>query len=503
MAWQTMKDNGRIAYPACEVHEKLITFSTMLNLKPEIVWKHFEELSDIPRCSGNEEGVRQYLLEVAREHGLQSRVDGAGNVLLSEAGEDHKPKAVLQSHIDMVCEKNSSVEHDFETDPIELTQEDGWLTAQGTTLGADNGIGVALSLAVATGSYDFGPFDYLFTVDEERGLNGAAGLDPEFLRADKLINLDSEEFGAFTVGCAGGGNTEIRLPLSYEETTAVEPVRINLSGLAGGHSGGDIDKGRANANKLLARLLDDLWETEALQLVEIRGGDKHNAIPRESTALVNIAGDPGNFEEQARERFSVLQKEYEETEENMALRVEVDPGVVDEVMTEESGRTAVGLLRALPNGVMAYDQKFESTVETSSNLASVGMEGRQLRILVSSRSSRGSKLESLRGRISIIARAFGAAVEQDEAYPAWQPDMDSKLLAEAETVFEELYGRSPEVRTIHGGLETGIIGEKVDGIEMLAVGPDIVNPHSPDERVKVDSVRMFWEFLLKLLGSFA
>ncbi len=443
------------------------------------------------------------MLKVAREHGLQSKVDEAGNVLLSGAGEHEEPKAVLQAHMDMVCEKNSSVEHDFATDPIELTREDGWLTAEGTTLGADNGIGVALALAVATGGYDFGPFDYLFTVDEERGLNGAAGLDPDFLRADKLLNLDSEEFGAFTVGCAGGGDTEIHLPLSYEEASATEAVRLNLSGLAGGHSGGDIDKGRANANKLLARLLDDLWETVGLQLVEIEGGDKHNAIPRESTALVVIAGDTERFEEQARKRFSIFQEEYEETEENMVLGVEADPGEVDDVMTEESGRTAVRLLRALPNGVMAYEQKFESTVETSTNLASVSLEGRQLRILVSSRSSRGSKLASLRDRIGIIARAFGAGVEQNEAYPAWQPDMDSVLLAEAEAVFEELYGRSPEVRTIHGGLETGIIGEKVSGIEMLAVGPDIVNPHSPDERVKIDSVRKFWEFLLELLDSFA
>jgi len=475
----------------------------MLNLKPEIVWKYFEKISDIPRCSGNEEGVRRYLLEVAREHGLKSRVDDAGNVLLSGAGEDRKPKAVLQAHMDMVCEKNSSVEHDFATDPIELTREDGWLTAKGTTLGADNGIGVALALAVATGSYDFGPFDYLFTVDEERGLNGAAGLDPEFLRADKLLNLDSEEFGAFTVGCAGGGDTEIRLPLSYEEASATEAVRLSLSGLAGGHSGGDIDKGRANANKLLARLLGDLWETQNLQLVEIEGGDKHNAIPRESTALVVIAGDAERFGEQARKRFSVFQEEHEETEENMDLQINDYSGEIDEVMTKESGRAALDLLRALPNGVMAYDQKFESTVETSTNLASVKSEDDQLNVLVSSRSSRGSKLESLRGRVEIIARAFGASVKQNQAYPAWQPDMDSELLAEARAVFEELYGRSPEVRTIHGGLETGIIGEKVSGIEMLAVGPDIVNPHSPDERVKIDSVRKFWEFLLGLLDSFA
>lgn len=475
----------------------------MLNLKPEIVWNYFEEISEIPRCSGNEEKVRQYILKVAKESGLESRVDESGNVLLSEAEGSQSPKAVLQAHMDMVCEKNSSVEHDFETDPIELTREDGWVTAKGTTLGADNGIGVALALAVATGNYDSGPFDYLFTVDEERGLNGVAGLEPEFLRAGELINLDSEEFGAFTIGCAGGGKTEIGLPLNYEEGKAeTGSVKLQLSGLEGGHSGEDIDKGRANANKLLARLLDGLWQVGDFRLVEINGGDKHNAIPRESGALVSPGAEPANFKEEARERFSAMRDEYEVTEENMALRIEDDSGETDGVMTEESSRAAIELLRALPNGVMAYDQRFESTVETSTNLASVRSEADQLKVLVSSRSSRELKLESLRGRVEIIAGAFGASVEQNQAYPAWQPDPDSDLLAGAKRVFEELYGRSPEVRTIHGGLETGIIGEKVKGIEMLAIGPDIESPHSPEERLKIDSVRKFWEFLLELLGSF-
>ncbi len=474
----------------------------MLNLKPDTVWNYFEEISEIPRCSGNEEGVREYILEVARENGLESKIDEAGNVLLSEGRGDQSPKAVLQAHMDMVCEKNSSVEHDFTSDPIELTREDGWVTAKGTTLGADNGIGMALALAVATGDYDFGPFDYLFTVDEERGLNGASDLEPEFVRSRKLINLDSEEFGAFTVGCAGGGKTKIDLPLSYETKTKKGAVELKLSGLEGGHSGEDIDKGRANANKLLARLLDGLWEVGNFRLVEMTGGDKHNAIPRESRALVSPGGERSNFKEEARKKFSIIREEYEVTEKKMSLQVEDGSGEFDRVMTKESSRAAIELLRALPNGVMAYDQRFESTVETSTNLASVRSERGQLKVLVSSRSSRESKLESLRGRVEILAGAFGASVEQNQAYPAWQPDPDSELLSEAEEVFEELYGRSPEVRTIHGGLETGIIGKKVKGIEMLAIGPDIESPHSPEERLKIDSVRKFWKFLLELLGSF-
>ncbi|MFB6215192.1 MAG: M20/M25/M40 family metallo-hydrolase, partial [Candidatus Bipolaricaulia bacterium] len=247
----------------------------MLNLKPKDVWHHFEKISEIPRCSGNEEGIRNYILEVAAEAGLERRVDDAGNVLLEKKG---RPDVVLQAHMDMVCEKNSDVNHDFEKEPIRLKQEDGWITAEGTTLGADNGIGVAIALAVATGNWGIDSVDYLFTVDEERGLNGASDLDPEFVRAEKLINLDSEEFGVFTIGCAGGGKTTIELPVNTVSTNSRNRVRVSVQGLVGGHSGADIDKGRANAIKLLARALKSL-EGSSLQLVEISGGDKHNAIP--------------------------------------------------------------------------------------------------------------------------------------------------------------------------------------------------------------------------------
>lgn len=472
----------------------------MLNLEPSKVWRYFEEISEVPRCSGKEEKVRDYILEVAENNNLRSRVDEAGNVLLSSVEQEGTPLVVLQAHMDMVCEKNSDLDHDFGLDPINLTREDGWVTARGTTLGADNGIGVAIALAVITGDHHLGPLDCLLTVDEERGLNGVANLDPAFVRGDKLINLDSEEFGSFTIGCAGGGKTRISLPVNFVERDSGDLLKLSISGLAGGHSGGDIDRGRANANKLLARLLDGQRKEFEFSLVDIRGGDKHNSIPREAIVVLEFEGNYSGFKKSLRERFSVYLEEYRDIEPDMKLQVEeLGKGEYERKMVEESSHGILNLIRALPNGVMAYDKRLESTVETSTNLASVSVENDQAQIVMSSRSSRETKLASLRRRIELITESFGAEVEQLEPYPAWQPDRSSELLSRAKTVFEDLYETSPELKTIHGGLETGIIGEKVKGIEMIAMGPDIEFPHSPDERLKIESVQKFWEFLLELL----
>ncbi|MEF8836438.1 MAG: beta-Ala-His dipeptidase [Candidatus Bipolaricaulota bacterium] len=470
----------------------------MLNLKPEKVWYYFEEISEIPRCSGNEKGVRNYILEVADEAGLAARVDDAGNVLLKGGG---RPDVVLQAHMDMVCEKNSGVDHDFEKDPIRLKEQDGWITAEGTTLGADNGIGVAIALAVATGDWGAGPVDCLFTVDEERGLNGATNLDPEFVRPERLINLDSEEFGVFTIGCAGGGKTKIELPINTVTCNSRDRVRVSVQGLVGGHSGADIDKGRANAIKLLTRVLKSL-EDSSLKLVEISGGDKHNAIPREASAVLLIDDEYAAIKGSLAERFSVFKAEYEETEPEMNLEVERLTEENKDCFSEESTLTLINLIQALPNGVMAYDKKLESTVETSTNLASVRVEDGTARLVMSSRSSRELKLENLRkNRIEVIGESFGGEVSHKEAYPAWQPDRDSRLLEESKQVFRDLYGENPEVKVIHGGLETGIIGEKKESVEMIAVGPDVESPHSPEERVSITSVEEFWHFLLGLLGE--
>ncbi|MBS3786558.1 beta-Ala-His dipeptidase [Candidatus Bipolaricaulota bacterium] len=460
------------------------------------MWSYFERISEIPRCSGNEEDIRNYIIGVADESDLETRVDEAGNVLLK--GGD-RPNVVLQAHMDMVCEKNSGVDHDFEIDPIQLKEEDGWITAEGTTLGADNGIGIAIALAVATGDREVGPVDCLFTVDEERGLNGASNLDPELIRGDRLINLDSEEFGVFTIGCAGGGKTTIELPIDRASSGYENKVKVSIHGLIGGHSGGDIDKGRANAIKLLARALESL-DSSSFQLTELSGGDKHNAIPREASAVMLVEGDYSSVKNILAEKFSVLQTEYEEIEPGMTLEVEKLPGVGEDPFSGGATRALLNLIRALPNGVMAYDKRLESTVETSTNLASVRVQGGSAKLLMSSRSSRESKLENLRkNRIEVIGESLGGKVKHNDAYPAWQPDRESRLLEESKKVFQDLYGESPEVKVIHGGLETGIIGEKKQGIEMIAAGPDVESPHSPEERLNIDSVEKFWNLLLGLL----
>jgi dipeptidase D len=468
----------------------------MINLKPEEVWHHFKQISEIPRCSGDEEGVKDYVLEVAEQAGLESRVDDVGNVLLEDGD---GPKVVLQAHMDMVCEKNSDVDHDFERDPIRLKEEDGWITAEGTTLGADNGIGVAIALAAITGDYDLGPLDCLFTVDEERGLNGASNLDPDYIRGARLVNLDSEEFGVFTIGCAGGGKTTLDLPVNHENCSG-NVFKISIQGLVGGHSGADIDKGRANAIKLMARLIKSL-DTISPELVELGGGDKHNAIPREAFAVVSADIDFSDFEKLLIDNFSVYEEEFAKTEPGINLDLERVPeksGV--ECLDGESSAKLIDLISALPNGVMAYDMELESTVETSTNLASVALKDGIAKILMSSRSSRESKLENLRkNRIEVIGKRFGCRVEHNEAYPAWQPDWESDLLGKTKEVFEDLYGKSPEVKVVHGGLETGIIGEKKEDVEMIAMGPDIESPHSPEERMNIESVGEFWSFLLALL----
>ncbi len=474
----------------------------MLNLKPEAVWKFFAEISEVPRCSGNEDEIGDYLLKVGKEAGLEAKADRSGNVLLSRAQDGGEPAAVLQSHMDMVCEKNSDVGHDFTSDPLDLKIEDGWVTAKGTTLGADNGIGMALALAAATGDYDLPPLDFLFTVDEERGLVGARELDSDFVRGKRLINLDSEEFGSFTVGCAGGGTTSLRVPLNRAPRGFNQAAKISVSGLTGGHSGEDIDKGRANAVKLLGRVLEEVRDQVGLNLLEISGGDKHNAIPREASAYIAIEAPWGVYEEIVDECEDLFIDEYSDTERDLSVEfLELSWGEVHEVMTEDTTAVVVDLIRALPFGVIRRDRRSPSQVETSTNLASVEETPEGIELVTSSRSSMESQLEEVRDRVEIIARRFGAEVTQGEPYPSWRPDYESDLLAEAKEVFQDNYGREPEVKAIHGGLETGVIGEKIDGLDMIAMGPNIESPHSPDERVEVETVEKFWDFLLDFLES--
>jgi len=465
------------------------------NLEPKIVWKYFEEICKIPRCSKHEEKIAEYIIEVAKQHGLEVEKDDMGNVIARKKanGYDNAPMVTLQCHMDMVCEKNKDVEHDFSKDPIQPYVDGEWVKAKGTTLGADNGIGLAMCLALMEiKDAKHGPLEFLFTVDEETGLTGAFGLKKEFIKGKLLINLDSEDFGVIYIGCAGGGNSTIKLPLKFEEVDK-EGLRITVKGLKGGHSGIEIDKGRANSIKLLARILYNI----NARVSKIEGGDKHNAIPREAMAEV-VAGEDAI--EKIKELEAAFRNEYSRTEPN--LKVEVEKCRITKVLDGETNEKLIKLLMSLPHGVLAMSQEVEGLVETSTNLATIRMDG-EATIVMSSRSSINSALDAVMQSIRCMAELAKASVEEGSKYPGWKPNLDSRLLKIASDAFKELYGKEPEKKAIHAGLETGVIGDLTGINEIISIGPQIEHPHSPDERVHVKSVEEFWKYLLHLLEKVA
>jgi len=465
------------------------------NLEPKVVWKYFEEICKIPRCSKHEEKIAEYIMEVARKHGLEVEKDEVGNVVARKKanGYENAPMITLQCHMDMVCEKNKDVEHDFSKDAIQPYVDGEWVKAKGTTLGADNGIGLAMCLALMEEKdIKHGPLEFLFTVDEETGLTGAFNLKKEFIKGELLINLDSEDFGVIYIGCAGGGNSTIKLPVKFENVDK-EGLRIHVKGLKGGHSGIEIDKGRANSIKLLARILYNI----NARISKIEGGDKHNAIPREAIAEVVVDGD---VMDKIKELEAAFKNEYSKTEPD--LKVEVENCKITKVIDEESNKKLIKLLMGLPYGVIAMSQEVEGLVETSTNLATIRMDD-EATIVMSSRSSINSALDALMQSIRCIGELAGASVEEGSKYPGWKPNLESRLLKIASDAFKELYGKEPEKKAIHAGLETGVIGDITGINEIISIGPQIEHPHSPDERVHIKSVEEFWKYLLHLLEKVA
>jgi len=474
------------------------------SLEPRRLWQHFHRILQIPRASKEEERIRAYVLEVAERNGLDARVDGAGNVVVRKpatAGREGNDVTILQSHLDMVNEKNTDVEHDFATDPIHPERDGDYLTARGTTLGADNGIGVAAMLAVMEDpDLIHGPLELLFTVDEETGLTGAASLDGSLLQGRRLLNLDTEEEGTIYVGCAGGGDSSLTLPIAWTDPPdAGVGMKLSLRGLRGGHSGVDIHLQRGNAIQLLARLLETAGRGLTVHLADINGGNMRNAIPREATATVVIArDDAAPFRDRALTEFARVRSAFGIADPNMALGLDdVDAHVP--VMDVDSTWTCLHLLHAMPHGVEAMSLDIPHLVETSTNLAVARVEGDHLHVLTNTRSSIASELAALRARIRAIAHLAGADIDQDDAYPGWRPDLDSAILAFVRDVYARHLGREPEVKAVHAGLETGIIGEKIPGMDMVSIGPQIEFPHSPDERVRIPSVGEFYALLTRTL----
>ena len=476
------------------------------SLEPIGLWSHFDRLLTIPRGSKKEDQVRQHVIEVAESCGLACRRDAVGNIVVpkpASKGREGAPVVILQAHLDMVQEKNSDVEHDFDVDPIRPKKDGEYLTAQGTTLGSDNGIGVAAMLAILEdGGLEHGPLEMLFTIDEETGLTGAAGLGEDMLTGRWLINLDSEEEGVLTIGCAGGADSHLHLPLLREPwPTAAEAVSVRLHGLKGGHSGVDIHLQRGNAICLLARAILVAEREAPLRIAHFEGGNAHNAIPREASATILVEGDVERVKRTLDAELQSVREEFRAVEADLCWDIQAT-GASSDAWSAASTRTALALLNALPHGVLSMSREMEGLVETSTNLAVVKETGNRLTVLLSSRSSVMSALGALKRRIAAVAALAGCEVEEHAGYPSWKPNVESPLLGVVRRVHERIAGPA-EIGAVHAGLECSIIAQKYPGMDMISFGPQIDYPHSPDERVKIPSVDPFYRVLLGVLAELA
>jgi dipeptidase D len=481
----------------------------LIGLEPAYLWKHFQSLVDIPRCSGKEALVRDHLVGVALERGWGADVDDVGNLVVRVPGSkgcEKSPTLVLQGHLDIVCEKNEDVDHDFTTDPIAAFVDGDVVRARGTTLGSDNGIGVAAGLALADDpAVSHGPLEILCTVEEETGLTGAAALDAKLLRGRLLLNLDTEEEGAVYVGCAGGGDQlgSFLAPRVAPPTDA-EVIEIRVRGLKGGHSGLDIHLGRGNAIVVLARLLERLIEVGLLRGIDtFGGGNMHNAIPREARATVRVTpGSKPALDAEVAARLADEKETLNDADPGLTITVHAADGLETTHPVEELERI-LHFLQEVPHGVVEMSPDIDALVQTSNNLAVVKDEGETVLVHTSSRSSVSANLERLRDHICGAMDDVGASVEREDAYPGWEPNMDSALLARCRRVHADLFGAEPEIKAIHAGLECGIIGERIPGMDMASIGPNIFFPHSPDEHVEIASVAKFWTFLVGVVESLA
>ena len=474
-------------------------------LKPESLWKHFEQILKIPHCSGQEKPLGDYVISEAKRLGLSWKRDEVGNVAVSKpasAGKGGSAPLILQGHLDMVGEKNSDIVHDFAKDPIRASIKGEWVQAEGTTLGADNGIGIAACLAVMQDKeLVHGPLEFLFTVDEETGLTGANKLAKGLLKGTMLLNLDSEEEGTFTIGCAGGADSVITLALKRKKAASGNLYRLLISGLRGGHSGIDIHQGRGNAIKLLARMLGQAQKEHRFGLVQMEGGNKRNAIPREAWALISVPSAAGKaLSGSFKKAFEKIRSEYKTVETGVKYSFDKADGR-EFALAAESQKNLLNLLAGLPHGVVAMHPKIAGLVETSTNLAIIRCEKKQAQVVCSTRSSVASALQATREVLEAVCAMAGAKIAMQDGYPGWMPNLQSALLAKLLDVHRKVTGKEAEVKAIHAGLECGIIGEKYPGMDMISFGPTIEHPHSPDERVHIGSVERFWTFVTALLAA--
>jgi len=476
------------------------------NLDPKALWKNFYKLTRIPRPSKKEGKIIQFIKEFGEELGLDTSVDAVGNVLIRKPatpGMENRKTVVLQGHLDMVPQKNSDKQFDFEKDPIEPLIDGEWVKANGTTLGSDNGIGVAAAMTVLESKdLQHGPIEALFTVDEETGMTGAFGLKPGWLRGDILINMDSEDEGELYVGCAGGTNANMELTCREEPVPeGHRALQLTISGLKGGHSGIDIHLYKGNANKLLNRFLWHATRKHGLRIASIDGGGLRNAIPREAVALVTVpAAEEAAVMEYVKQTEAVFRNEYATIDPDLkfkAQKAELPSSVID----AETQKNLVNAVYACPNDVIRMSNDMPGLVETSTNLARIKSEEGRIEVLCLLRSSVDSAREALKEQFVAVFEPAGAKIVFDGEYPGWKPNMDSPILKTMQEVYNSKFGRVPEIKAIHAGLECGLLGGVYPNLDMISFGPTIRYPHSPDEKVHIGSVKKFWDFLVETLKA--
>ena len=477
--------------------------SALVDLEPKAVWKHFDALAAIPRASTKEAAARDYVLSVAKRLGLEAVQDKAGNTVIrkpAHPGREGAPMALLQGHLDMVCEKNEGTAHNFDSDPIRVVRDDDWLKADGTTLGADNGVGVAASLAVMESTdIAHGPLEFVYTIDEETGLTGAAEFPGGLLQSKYFLNLDNEEKGTICIGCSGGIKTMARRQVTLRPASAGAGWRVKVSGLKGGHSGVDIHQGRGNAIRILGGVLQSALDRLPVEIAEINGGSAQNAIPREAVAILVM--DP------VREKDLAALVTKAETEAKLDLGG-FDPGLqitVEKVLRPEKvfaaadAKSTVALMVTVPHGVMAMSPDVPGLTQNSTNLAIVSTKGDVVEFVTSQRSAIASSMNAAARMVATVFRLAGFEVEHSGSYPGWKPEPNSEIVRKLQAVHEELFGEPAKLIAMHAGLECGVIGEKYPGMQMVSFGPTIVDPHSPNERVQISSVESFWKYLKAVL----
>ncbi len=486
------------------------------HLKPANVWKHFENICDIPHPSYHEEEVAQYVIDEAGKLGFDTRRDEVGNVVVTvpaTSGLEKAPIIVLQGHLDMVPVSAPGVEFDFEKDSL-ITYVDGdYVRAKGTTLGADNGIGVAIMLAMMEDKdIEHGPLELLCTVNEESGMDGAHGLKAEFVKGRYLINLDTEEWGEYYISCAGGGDSNITLPVVRIPLESGELVKNNtilelsVGGLKGGHSGIDINAGRGSGNKIIARCLAEAASRTKFNIVSLEGGNKRNSVSDSAVAIIALAADNAvTFKDAVNSMAKTIIDEFEKTDPGLTVRIDDFSGDLpsDKPMSFASTETIINLLIALPHGVITMSAEVDGLVETSTNLGVMNTKGDNFLVTLLTRSAVTSHLPAVKGQIKTIAALTGATVEEPRGYPGWKPDMDSTLLRVGSEVFRGMHNEEPAVKAIHAGLECGLFSEKLPGVDMLSIGPEMHNVHSPDEELHHPSVPKTYDLLAAIIRAMA